>query len=66
MNTVPFLDALISFLLIEDMLGSTESDCVHWSESCFVNEIMTPSINLGTNPLSRVTIDTLDDFLGVH
>jgi hypothetical protein len=38
--------------------GSLDS---HWRESVFNNELMTPSINLGTNPLSIVTVASLQD-----
>jgi hypothetical protein len=38
--------------------GSLDS---HWRESVFNNELMTPSINLGTNPLSVVTVASLQD-----
>ena len=33
----------------------------HWRESVFANELMTGWINAGTNPLSRVTIASLED-----
>jgi hypothetical protein len=33
----------------------------HWRESVFSNELMTPSINYGSNPLSIVTIESLRD-----
>jgi hypothetical protein len=39
-------------------LGST---CIHWDEVCFDNEIMTSVLDDGANPLSRVTIGSLED-----
>lgn len=33
----------------------------HWRESVFGSEIMSPSVNLGTNPLSAVTIGQFED-----
>jgi hypothetical protein len=33
----------------------------HWRESVFANELMTPRINGGSNPLSIVTAESLDD-----
>jgi len=33
----------------------------HWRESVFVSEIMSPSVNFGTNPLSAVTIGQFED-----
>jgi hypothetical protein len=38
--------------------------CTHWDDSCLKNELMTGFLNEGssaTNPLSRITIATLDD-----
>ncbi len=37
------------------------SNCSHWRESEMGSEIMTPIINLGRNPLSRVTLGALFD-----
>lgn len=45
---------------LEQSFGSTGSDCVHWEETCFGNEIMTPAID-NTNPFSRITIAGLQD-----
>jgi hypothetical protein len=33
----------------------------HWSESAFGNELMTPVINRGANPLSLITLEALAD-----
>jgi PKD repeat protein len=33
----------------------------HWREGIFTNELMSPRINLGGNPLSRVTVESLRD-----
>jgi hypothetical protein len=33
----------------------------HWDEAIFGNELMTPFVLLGTNPLSRVTVASLKD-----
>ena len=37
------------------------SNCSHWRESVFGNELMSPNLNLGSNPLSAVTIESLGD-----
>jgi hypothetical protein len=33
----------------------------HWSESVFGNELMTPIANVGTNPLSLLSVEALAD-----
>ena len=35
--------------------------CGHWDEECMKSELMTGFLNGGLNPLSRITIATLDD-----
>lgn len=45
---------------VENQGGSGTAD-VHWRESVFKNEIMTGYLNSGTNPMSRVTIASLQD-----
>jgi hypothetical protein len=45
---------------VED-LGGTGTEDAHWRESVFRNELMTGFINLDQNPLSRVTVASLDD-----
>ena len=35
--------------------------CSHWDEECLKSEIMTGFIKSGLNPLSKITIATLDD-----
>ena len=35
--------------------------CGHWDEDCMRSELMTGFLNGGLNPLSRITIATLDD-----
>jgi hypothetical protein len=35
--------------------------CGHWDEECMRSELMTGFLNNGLNPLSRITIATLDD-----
>lgn len=37
------------------------SDYGHWDEGTFDNELMTPFINDGNNPLSRITVGALED-----
>ncbi len=37
------------------------SDYSHWDEDTFDNELMTPFINSGSNPLSRITVGALED-----
>ena len=44
--------------------GSGTADS-HWSEAVFNNELMTGYINLGSDPLSRMTVASLED-LGYH
>ena len=34
----------------------------HWSEECLGNELMTGVLDFGQNPLSRITIASLEDF----
>lgn len=42
-------------------VGGPGSVGVHWRESVLRNELMTSGINSGTNPLSRVTVGSLND-----
>jgi len=49
---------------VEDDTGRAGTDCGHWDEACFGTELMTGSISLfsaSTQPLSRMTIATLED-----
>jgi hypothetical protein len=47
---------------IENDTGSPGSDCSHWAENCFGDELMTPTIASGlSNPLSEITIAGLED-----
>jgi Leishmanolysin len=41
--------------------GTAGSRCKHWSETCLVNELMTTTLNDGSNPLSRITVGGLED-----
>ena len=41
--------------------GMDATRCRHWSEECFINELMTGTLNFGSNPISRVTIGALQD-----
>ena len=41
--------------------GGPGTRCGHWREDVFGNELMTGFLNVGTNPLSRLTIATLED-----
>jgi hypothetical protein len=41
--------------------GAFGSDPGHWSESAFDNELMTPFLNRGANPLSLITLEALAD-----
>lgn len=41
--------------------GGTGTALVHWRESVFRNELMTGFVNMGANPLSRVTVGSLAD-----
>ncbi len=45
---------------VEDLGGPGTADA-HWRESVFNNELMTGYVNLGTNPLSAVTLRSLRD-----
>ena len=45
---------------VENTGGSGSRDS-HWRESVFGNELMTGFLNLGTSPLSRVTVASLAD-----
>jgi hypothetical protein len=45
---------------IENTGGAGTRD-VHWRESVFRNELMTGFVNLGFNPLSRVSVGSLQD-----
>ncbi len=45
---------------VENTGGAGTRD-VHWRESVFRNELMTGFVNLGSNPLSRVSIGSLQD-----
>lgn len=45
---------------VENSGGSGTAD-VHWRETVFRNEIMTGYLNSGLNPLSRVTVASLQD-----
>jgi Leishmanolysin len=45
-----------------DTLGGTGSRCSHFDEVCLQRELMTPAVNNGVqNPLSRITIASLED-----
>jgi hypothetical protein len=46
---------------VENQAGSTGTRDSHWRESVFDNELMTGFIDLGANPLSRVTIASFGD-----
>jgi hypothetical protein len=41
--------------------GAFGSDPGHWSESAFGNELMTPFLDRGINPLSLITLEALAD-----
>lgn len=41
--------------------GAAGSLGVHWREDTLLNELMTPSLNRGRNPLSRITVAALQD-----
>jgi Leishmanolysin len=41
--------------------STSGSDCSHWEEFCFDNELMTPFLNSTGNPISRVTVGSLED-----
>jgi len=45
---------------VEDMGGEGTADA-HWRESVFDNELMTGFVSLGSNPLSRITVESLAD-----
>ena len=45
---------------VEDAGGAGTQDS-HWRESVFDSELMTGFVNLGQNPLSRVTVASLND-----
>lgn len=42
-------------------VGGAGSINAHWRESVFGRELMTPSLNTGSNPLSLITIGSLED-----
>ena len=42
-------------------MGGSGSAGAHWRESRLLNELMSPSINPGVNPISRLTIASLQD-----
>src|SRR5215207_4498866 len=46
---------------VENSGGSGTRDS-HWRESTFNNELMTGFLDSGANPLSRMTIGSLEDF----
>lgn len=46
---------------VEDDTQSEGTDCGHWDETCFGNELMTGVIRGVPNPLSTLTIAALDD-----
>lgn len=46
---------------VENELGGSGTRDSHWRESVFDSELMTGFINVGSNPLSRVTIASLAD-----
>lgn len=41
--------------------GSAGSRCKHWSETCLDSELMTTTLNEGSNPMSRITVGGLED-----
>jgi len=46
---------------VENSQGGQGTRDAHWRESTFANELMTGFVSLGTNPLSTVTIASLQD-----
>ena len=46
---------------VENQEGGQGSRDSHWRQSVFSNELMTPFISQGPNPLSRVTVASLQD-----
>ena len=44
-----------------EQVGADATRCRHWSEECFVNELMTGTLDFDANPISRVTIGALED-----
>lgn len=44
-----------------EQTGGDGTRCKHWSESCFGSELMTGTLNVNENPLSRMTIASLAD-----
>jgi hypothetical protein len=45
---------------VEDTGGQGTADA-HWRESVFDTELMTGFVGVGTNPLSAITVQSLDD-----
>ena len=46
---------------VEDVQGGDGTINSHWRETTFDNELMTGFLNRGTNPLSKMTIKSLED-----
>jgi len=46
---------------LEVSTGSLGSDCSHWANSLYRNELMTPFLSAGGSPLSRMTVGALQD-----
>ena len=46
---------------VESGFSGTGSNCAHWRETVFDRELMTSQLDLGFNPLSVVTIGSLQD-----
>jgi Leishmanolysin len=44
-----------------EQVGGPGSRCKHWSENCLDSELMTTALNIGGNPLSRITVGGLED-----
>jgi len=55
------IDSYLPFPLIQTQ-GAPGSAFAHWDEIHFQDELMTGYLNVGPNPMSKLTIETLMDF----
>lgn len=62
-DNIPVEDGSFQGLTPTDLLNGFGQGSVdgHWRETLFQNELMTPAIGGATNPLSRMTLKSLED-----
>ena len=62
-GNIPLEDGSFNSLTPAQILAGNGRGSIdgHWKETEFANELMSPAINAGSNPLSRMSIRSLED-----